>query len=1221
MKKYSLSAKILATVAGLETILVSLPSSSLAQIVEDETLGSERSRVTRDVQIRGDRADRIDGGARRGGNLFHSFREFNVNEGQRVYFANPNGVENILGRVTGADVSDILGTLGVDGNANLFLLNPNGIVFGPNARLDVAGSFVASTANRFIFADGSEFSANSQSTPLLTLSAPLGVQFGEQPGAIRSQANLVGGAGRSLILAGGNIALDNSNLSVEGGRIELGAIAGPGTVGFETTGNLLSLKIPDAIERADVAVNNSRVNVTAGNGGSISVTARNIDLLGNSRLQAGIGEGLGTADSQAGDITLNATDTLRIAQSRVQNVVAPNAVGNSGDIRITAGLLSMDQGSIGSAVGEGATGSSGNLDFILGSFLSNRSTIGTASFGRGEVGDITINAYDRITLGNNTFLNSVHDGIEGNSGNITVNTNSLSLTNGSTLGNSSRSRGNAGDVSVNARDQILLNSNSSIISLHDEIVGNSGNLNLTTGSLFVRGGSQLSTTSQNQGNAGNVSINARERVVLRGDNSKIDTEVLEGGGQSGAIDINTGTFSITNQALLSTTTFGQGQSGDIRVNARDRVVLNLGAIRASVGQGAVARGGDIRINTGNFSATESVISANTAGQGNAGNIRINARDRVDLNLSIIASAIQTGATGQGGNIDIVGDSISFVRATDVNTTTFGRGDAGDIRIRANRDLSLDGSFNFGGETGLASTGIRSNVEGVRGNGGSIQIDAPSLSMTNGAQIQASAQTQRGNAGRIIVNADQITIDGQTIDEKGRPIRRRDGFSGLITRYIGRNSAGRGGDIEIRTDSLSITNNAAIDASVSGIGVGGDIDITAEDVVSLDEGTVSSTVGRNARGNGGRIRITTGSLFLRDGSNLNASVNIRAVGNAGDIIVDARDVVSLEQGSNIISAVGLGFGNSRDITVRTDSLFIRDGSSIATTNLSLAGEGRSGDIDIDARIIEINGKSETVSRIGTENLSGTAGEIRLRDVDLLLLRNGGSISSLAAEDIIGQGGSGGDITIDADFIAAVPSENSDIIANAVVDRGGNIQINSQSIFGIQPQPELTPESGITASSELGVDGNIEINTPDLDPTRGLIALPTEVVDASQLIARTCPTSGGSANDLGQFVITGRGGLPPNPNEALDTNEDLTEWITLARTDLGTNIETETGSQREGQREMEMRTPDLQAPTPDANAALAEAQGWVVDANGKVLLVTQTPSTLSQSHPWQPSTACN
>ena len=156
-------------------------SSVLAQITPDGTLGSEGSIVLPDQVVKDLPADLIQGGAVRGSNLFHSFLEFNVNEGQRVYFSNPTGIDRILSRVTGSDVSDILGTLGVNGGADLFFLNPNGIIFGGGTRLDLGGSFVVTTAKGVQF-EGYEFSTvNPDAPPLLNINVPIGLQMGENP--------------------------------------------------------------------------------------------------------------------------------------------------------------------------------------------------------------------------------------------------------------------------------------------------------------------------------------------------------------------------------------------------------------------------------------------------------------------------------------------------------------------------------------------------------------------------------------------------------------------------------------------------------------------------------------------------------------------------------------------------------------------------------------------------------------------------------------------------------------------------------------------------------------------------------------------------------------------------------------------------------------------------------------------------------------------------------
>ncbi len=220
--------------AILET-LTFLTIAQAQQITPDNSLGAESSIVNSDV-INGIPSDRIDIGAKRGSNLFHSFKDFNVDANRPVYFSNPDGIANIITRVTGGNPSNILGKLGVLGNANLFLLNPKGIFFGRNASLDLRGSFFATTADSFIFNNNFEFSAtNPQAPPLLTVNVPIGLRFRDNPGSIASQSifrnannNLVGlqvQPGNSLALVGGNINLsDGGRLTATGGSVELGGL-------------------------------------------------------------------------------------------------------------------------------------------------------------------------------------------------------------------------------------------------------------------------------------------------------------------------------------------------------------------------------------------------------------------------------------------------------------------------------------------------------------------------------------------------------------------------------------------------------------------------------------------------------------------------------------------------------------------------------------------------------------------------------------------------------------------------------------------------------------------------------------------------------------------------------------------------------------------------------------------------------------------------------------
>ena len=341
-----------------------------AQIVPDSTLP-----VNSQVIPSGNVLN-IEGGTRAGNNVFHSFQEFSVPTGIGAFFNNTVDVRNIFSRVTGKSVSNIDGLIRANGTANLFLLNPNGIIFGPNARLNIGGSFLASTANSFKFGDGIEFSAtNPKGTPLLSINVPIGLQYGKNPGEIRVQGKGqefgLGGTsqsydsslnplevkqGNNLTIVGGNVIIDGGILQAPGGRVDLGGIAVEGTVGINADG---SLSFPEGVARADVSIiNQAGINVLASGGGSIEINARNINILEKSLLSGGIGANL-ESNRPAGNITLNATEAIGVNSSRIENRVSQNAYGNSGNIEITAKSVSVTGGAYldASTDGQGDAGS------------------------------------------------------------------------------------------------------------------------------------------------------------------------------------------------------------------------------------------------------------------------------------------------------------------------------------------------------------------------------------------------------------------------------------------------------------------------------------------------------------------------------------------------------------------------------------------------------------------------------------------------------------------------------------------------------------------------------------------------------------------------------------------------------------------------------------------------------------------------------------------------
>ncbi len=336
-----------------------IPSTAVAQISPDSSLGTENSVV----DSNGNR-DLIKGGAVRDANLFPSFQEFNVEALREAYFNNPDGINNIFSRVTGNNISNIQGVLGVLGNANLYLINPNGILFGENARLDVKGSFFATTADSVLFENGFVFSAvNPDAPPLLTINIPIGLRFRDNPAPItnRSVANELGlqvDTGQTLALMGGNITFNGGKITADRSNIELGGLLATGTI---TIVDSFNFGFPEGVKRGNVSLfNAAEINVASDGDGAITINAGDIDLTGGSQLIGGIAEGLGNSNSQAGDITIDATGAVELSEdSSIRNRVNTNTIGNSGNINVTADSVTLTGGSSFSAStrGQGNAGS------------------------------------------------------------------------------------------------------------------------------------------------------------------------------------------------------------------------------------------------------------------------------------------------------------------------------------------------------------------------------------------------------------------------------------------------------------------------------------------------------------------------------------------------------------------------------------------------------------------------------------------------------------------------------------------------------------------------------------------------------------------------------------------------------------------------------------------------------------------------------------------------
>jgi len=631
-------------------------------------------------------------GTTAGNNLFHSFSVFNLEQNESATFSGANSIQNIISRITGGDASIINGTIRstIDG-ANMFFLNPAGMIFGAHANLDLTGSFHVSTANYLSFADGENFYVQPLDGEVLSVSSPASFGFldNNHEGINVSGSKLYVNEGKELSLIGGAVTIDNnSDIYAPSGQVNIAAVRGESELPLDlakqldNTDGAIAIKDDSIIE-----VSNESSDLGAG---SVYIRGGQLLIDNKSHIYASSDSSL---DGQiisimAENLTISEQSSI-FSYTEGQGKGAEIAIDVNNTLLITEGGVIPELGTTLDVSGlisrSGGAGKAGDINIQSHDIsLTNKASIDMSAFNSGNAGTININAIDSIRLVGNTRIFGDTHGL-GQGGTIVIKANSLSIAESSHIDVGSFSAGDGGSINIsldgglhlthNSRiysdtaktgdggktfisaTTLTLDGNSSIDSSSNaasfdnntqqgvyskEGSGHAGDISIVVSdSVILSNQSSINTTSdwnfaQNKGvagDAGTIFISANNDIALYG-NSSVNSESVNAGG--GVLTLEAGNrIYLLDSVVTSSVEKGIGDGGDINSTSLNSVVLNQSSMIAQAFQGS---GGNIHIKTDNFIASEESLVDASSQLGIDGTVEIEAPNiETDSSVQVLST--------------------------------------------------------------------------------------------------------------------------------------------------------------------------------------------------------------------------------------------------------------------------------------------------------------------------------------------------------------------------------------------------------------------------------------------------------------------------------------------------------------------------------------------------------------------------------------------------------
>lgn len=1099
-----------------------------------------------------------------GGNLFHSFGRFGLSNGESATFSGPASVENIIGRVTGGELSRIDGLLrsSIPG-ANLFLLNPSGIAFGPNARLDIKGSFHAATADYLRFGDGGRFgAAPSAQDAVLSVAAPQAFGFlQDRPqGVSLDHSRLETPAGAALTLAGGDIDAKRASLATTDGHLQLiaagrgevdlagqTAVAGGGAVRLDnaelsaggTGGQGIAIRggrfyaKDSTLETAHAG----GVGQTA-DGASIR-TSESIVLDGSKITVRALDAGASGAATISTDGDLTASNSLIRTLSGILpgGLPAPGARADAGDVVARGRTVSLsEQTALLSAVGgAGKTGrvsvEAEQLDMV-GAYIYNQSGffVDAVPAAGGGARDVDLRVRGAANLDNSSVFQTTIGPVGQRPAQVVLQAGDLNLSNGTRIYNSALAlsgdglSSDGGDVHIVASGSVAL-SGSSFVSTDAGLGGKSGAATIEAGgNIVMRDKGYVATFGGDPARldpqAGAVTLQAGGDISIGGFSAVVTSSDLTG--SSGAISLRAGGDILFKAGYLSSSgvdrTQGVGQSGAIRLQAGKTVALTEDSvvIANSWGNG---QAGDIAVESAEIRANGSSISSEsgnpldaTRNSGTAGNIALRATDRIEFVDAFVSSA--TYGHGRGGNVTMTAGALSM-------TDSFAFSDSGA------RSLAIEGNFVSGvGDAGTVSLKIAGEASMLRswlstdtygdGMAGQVLLNAGSATLADGSFITSKSLNPQGlgSAGDISLTlAQTLKIDGSYL---------RSDTSG----------AGHAGDIAISAGTgVELTEQSSLSSETRGAGNGGALSVETPGDIVLRASTLSSnTYGAGAAGNivlRGAGLTMSDTAIVASGSGV-SETGAPATGDGGAVDIRVMGALSLN-GSFIVSQTQ-GEGEAGTVALQADALTMDRQSVVSASSLGRFDDGVFVPGNGDANTISV-GARHSVSLAGGSYISSTTdgaghgGDILIDAGRGVSLRQGSYVASSSFG-----AGPGGDIALNARRFSLTEGGYLTSASQGAGD-GGDMTIRAERIDisgGIAVPEGVTLLNGVQA---FGLYSGLYLNSQGGSGRGGNLRLSAQDLNVSQggVVGSVTVFGDGDAGDLdiraGNLRLTG-GGLIAN-----------------------------------------------------------------------------------------------